>query len=77
MSKFYMREIFPDHNLDVFNLIFPIYSSVRKTHTRFYTFDIFTNFGPVIQALDKDNYNTNIVNNRRNNVKFCFIRNIF
>ena len=69
MSKFYMREIFPDHNLDVFNIIYPICSSVRRSHSRFNTFEIFTNFGPVIHSLDKDNYNTNVVNNRKKNVK--------
>ena len=55
VSKFYMREIFPNHNMDVFNIMYPICSSVRPTHARFSTFNIFTNFGSLMNSLNKNN----------------------
>lgn len=52
VSKFYMREIFPDHLNEIFNHVYPIFSSVRKSHARFSTFDTITNFGAILNSLD-------------------------
>lgn len=64
VSKFYLKDVFPNYSLDVLNIQYPIYNSVRETHARFSTFNIFTNYGSLINSLNKPTFQS-----KRKNVK--------